>query len=72
MPAGGVSAIPVYPPYPYRAGHYATADSYDDLPPYADINPTVYSRRNFMLAQERNRYRYVPYIFNRSEAQCYQ
>jgi uncharacterized protein YraI len=65
-------AIPVYPRYPYRAGHYPTADSYNVLPPYADINPAFYSRRNFMLAQERNRYRYVPYIFHRSEAQRYQ
>jgi len=65
-------AIPVYPRYPYRAGHYPTADSYYVLPPYADINPAFYSRRNFMLAQERNRYRYVPYIFHRSEAQRYQ
>ena len=63
---------PVFPHYPYRAGHYPTADSYYVLPPYADINPAFYSRRNFMLAQERNRYRYVPYIFHRSEAQRYQ
>jgi len=71
-PPAASRQIPVHPPYPYRAGHYATAGSYYDPPPYADINPAVYSRRNFMLAQERNRYRYVPYIFNRSEAQRYQ
>ena len=30
-PAGGPPAIPVYPPYPYKAGHYPTADAYYDL-----------------------------------------
>jgi Bacterial SH3 domain len=66
-PAGGPPAIPVYPPYPYKAGHYPTADAYYDLPPYAEINPNFYSWRYFLMAQERNRYRYVPHIFHRYE-----
>ncbi|NTU64501.1 MAG: NADH-quinone oxidoreductase subunit H, partial [Chloroflexi bacterium] len=37
--AGWRSDVPVYPPYPYKAGHYPTADSYYDLPPYAAIKP---------------------------------
>ena len=61
--AGSRPAIPVYPPYPYKAGHYPTADSYYDLPPYAAINPGFYRWRYFLMAQERNRYRYVPHIF---------
>ena len=56
--------IPVYPPYPYRAGHYPKADWYYDLPPYAAIDPSFYRRRYFMMAQERDRYRYVPHIFH--------
>jgi hypothetical protein len=60
--AGSRPAIPVYPPYPYKAGHYPTADSYYDLPPSA-INPGFYRWRYFLMAQERNRYRYVPHIF---------
>jgi hypothetical protein len=62
-PAGGPPAIPVYPPYPYKAGHYPTADAYYDLPPYAATNPSFYRRRHFLTAQERNRYRYMPHIF---------
>jgi sporulation protein YlmC with PRC-barrel domain len=62
-PAGSPPAIPVFPPYPYKAGHYPTADDYYDLPPYAAINPSFYRWRFFMMAQERNRYRYMPYIF---------
>jgi hypothetical protein len=61
--AGGRSSIPVYPPYPYKAGHYPTVDSYYDLPPYAAIDPRFYRHRNFLVAQERNRYRYMPHIF---------
>ena len=57
--------IPVYPPYPYRAGHYPKADWYYDLPPYAAIDPRFYRKRYFMMAQERNRYRYMPHIFSR-------
>ena len=56
--------IPVYPPYPYRAGHYPKADWYYDLPPYVAIDPSFYRRRYFMMAQERDRYRYVPHIFH--------
>jgi hypothetical protein len=55
--------IPVYPPYAYRAGHYPTADSYYDLPPYAAISPRWYRKRYFLTLRERNRYRYVPHIF---------
>jgi hypothetical protein len=61
--SGWRSEVPVYPPYPYKAGHYPTADSYYDLPPYAAINPGFYRWRYFLMAQERNRYRYVPHIF---------
>lgn len=56
--------VPVYPPYPYRAGHYPKADWYYDLPPYAAIVPRFYRKRFFMMAQERNRYRYMPHIFS--------
>src|SRR6476660_8041434 len=62
-PASGPPAIPVFPPYPYKAGHYPTADDYYDVPPYAATNPSFYRWRHFLLAQERNRYRYMPYIF---------
>lgn len=55
--------IPVYPRYPYRAGYYPKADWYYDLPPYAAIIPPFYRKRYFMMAQERNRYRYMPHIF---------
>jgi len=57
-------AISVFPPYPYKAGHYPTADAYYDLPPYAAINPSFYRWRHLLMAQERNRYRYMPYIFH--------
>jgi peptidyl-prolyl cis-trans isomerase C len=62
-PASGPPAIPVFPPYPYKAGHYPTADAYYDLPPYAATNPSFYRWRHFLTAQERNRYRYMPHIF---------
>jgi sporulation protein YlmC with PRC-barrel domain len=62
-PASGPPAIPVFPPYPYKAGHYPTADAYYDLPPYAAIDPSFYRWRHFLMAQERNRYRYMPHIF---------
>jgi hypothetical protein len=61
--AGWRSEVPVYPSYPYKAGHYPTADSYYELPPYAAIKPGFYHWRYFMMAQERNRYRYMPHIF---------
>ena len=64
IPASGPPAIPVFPPYRYKAGHYPTADSYYDLPPYAAIDPSFYRWRHFLTAQERNRYRYMPYIFH--------
>ena len=70
--AGGYGAngeyIPVYPRYPYRAGHYPKADWYYDLPPYVAIDPSFYRRRYFMMAQERNRYRYIPHIFHGQSA----
>ena len=59
--ASGPPTNPVYPPYPYT-GHYPTADSYYDLPPYAAIKPGFYRWRYFMISQ-RNRYRYMPHIF---------
>ena len=63
-PAIGSPAIPVYPSFPYKAGHYPTADAYYDLPPYAAIDPSFYRWRHFLMAQERNRYRYMPHIFH--------
>ena len=50
-PASGPPAIPVYPPYPYKAGHYPTADAYYDLPPYAATNPSFYHWRYFLTAR---------------------
>jgi uncharacterized protein YraI len=61
-PAGG-DIVPIYPPYPYRSGYYPKADWYFDIPPYTAIEPSFYRRRYFMMAQERNRYRYMPHIF---------
>ncbi|MGH6864925.1 MAG: hypothetical protein ACREDO_01815 [Methyloceanibacter sp.] len=57
---------PIYPPYPYRAGHYPKADWYYEMPPYTAISPSFYRKRFFMMAQERNRYRYQPHIFSGS------
>jgi hypothetical protein len=54
---------PIFPPYPYRAGHYPKADWYHDMPPYVALKPSFYRKRYFMMAQERNRYRYMPHIF---------
>jgi hypothetical protein len=56
---------PVFPPYPYHSGHYPTADSYYDLPPYADISPSWWRWRYFLTLREGGRYRYVPYVFTR-------
>jgi hypothetical protein len=61
---------PIYPPYPYRAGHYPKLDWYDDMPPYTAISPSFYRKRFFMMSQERNRYRYQPHIF-RGNADAY-
>ncbi|MDX2317368.1 MAG: SH3 domain-containing protein [Hyphomicrobiaceae bacterium] len=58
---------PIYPAYPYRAGHYPKLDWYDDMPPYTAISPSFYRKRHFLLAQERNRYRYMPHIFRGSD-----
>lgn len=54
---------PIFPAYPYRAGHYPKADWYFDMPPYTAISPKFYRKRFLMMAQERDRYRYVPHIF---------
>jgi hypothetical protein len=59
---------PIYPPYPYRAGHYPKADWYYDMPPYVALKPSFYRKRYFMMARERNRYRYMPHIFSGSNA----
>jgi Bacterial SH3 domain len=59
---------PIFPPFPYRAGHYPKADWYYDMPPYTAISPSFYRKRFFMMAQERNRYRYMPHIFHGSGA----
>ena len=56
---------PVFPRYPYHSGHYPTADSYYDLPPYADISPSWWRWRYFLTLREGGRYRYVPYVFTR-------
>jgi hypothetical protein len=55
---------PIYPPYPYRSGYYAKADWYHDMPPYVALDPRFHRRRYFMMAQERDRYRYMPHIFH--------
>lgn len=67
--AGGTEAradelFPIYPPYPYRAGYYPKADWYYQMPPYVALKPSFHRRRYFMMAQERNRYRYMPHIFH--------
>lgn len=56
--------VPIFPPYPYRAGHYPRIESYYTLPPYTAVKPSFYRKRFFMMAQERNRYRYMPHIFS--------
>jgi hypothetical protein len=56
---------PLFPRYPYHAGHYPTADSYYELAPYADISPSWYRWRYFLTLREGGRYRYVPYVFTR-------
>ncbi len=58
---------PIYPAYPYRAGHYPKVDWYADMPPYTAISPSFYRKRHFMLAQERDRYRYMPHVFHGSD-----
>jgi len=60
---------PIYPPYPYRAGHYPKLDWYRHMPPYVAIHPSFYRKRHFMIAQERNRYRYMPHIFSGYESE---
>jgi hypothetical protein len=67
--AGGAEALAdelfaIYPPYPYRAGYYPKADWYYQMPPYVALKPSFYRKRYFMMAQERNRYRYMPHIFH--------
>ena len=61
--ADGSEIWPILPPYPYRSGYYPKADWYHDIPPYVAIEPSYYRKRYFMIAQERNRYRYMPHIF---------
>jgi len=61
--ADGSEVWPILPPYPYRSGYYPKADWYHDIPPYVAIEPSYYRKRYFMIAQERNRYRYIPHIF---------
>jgi hypothetical protein len=62
--ADGSEIWPILPPYPYRSGYYPKADWYHDIPPYVSIEPSFYRRHYFMIAQEHNRYRYVPHIFS--------
>lgn len=61
--APDVERWPIFPPYPYRAGYYPKADWYYKMPPYVALKPSFYRKRYFMMAQERNRYRYMPHIF---------
>jgi hypothetical protein len=61
--ADGSQLWPILPPYPYRSGYYPKADWYHDIPPYVAIEPSFYRRHYFMIAQEHDRYRYVPHIF---------
>jgi hypothetical protein len=56
--------FPIFPPYPYRSGYYPKADWYAQMPPYVAMKPSFYRKRYFMMAQERNRYRYMPHIFH--------
>ncbi|MEG6509282.1 SH3 domain-containing protein [Methyloligella sp. 2.7D] len=60
--------VVIDPRYPWHAGHYATADDYFDLPPYAAEPPHFYRRRFLLSPRERNRYRYRPHIFSPAEA----
>ena len=46
---------PIFPAYPYRAGHYPKADWYFDMPPYTAISPKFYRKRFLVMAQERDR-----------------
>jgi hypothetical protein len=69
--AQDAEAFPTYPRYPYRSGYYPKADWYYQLPPYAAIEPSFYRRRYFMMAQERDRYRYVPHIFRGYNSDSY-
>jgi uncharacterized protein YraI len=59
----GSLQFPNLPPYRYRSGYYPDADAYYSIPPYADIPPSFYRKRYFMMAQERNRWRYWPHRF---------
>jgi hypothetical protein len=69
--ADGSEIWPILPPYPYRSGYYPKADWYHDIPPYVAIEPSYYRKRYFMIAQERNRYRYMPHIFRGYSADDY-
>jgi hypothetical protein len=62
-PQAGPEVWPIY-----RAGHYPKADWYYGMPPYTAISPSFYHRRFFMMAQERDRYRYMPHVFRNSGA----
>ncbi|MBC8013723.1 MAG: hypothetical protein H7X74_06565 [Methyloceanibacter sp.] len=62
--AANGEVFPIYPPYPYRAGYYPKADWYYRMPPYVAMDPSFHRRRYFMMARERNRYRYMPHIFH--------
>jgi Bacterial SH3 domain len=64
MNGPGGEIWPIFPPYPYRSGYYPKADWYHDMPPYVALKPSFYRKRYFMMAQERNRYRYMPHIFH--------
>ena len=61
--ADGSQLWPILPPYPYRSGYYPKADWYHDIPPYVAIEPSFYRRRYFMIGQEHDRYRFMPYVF---------
>lgn len=63
-----VKYVQVDPAYPYRQGHYKSADAYFRYPPYTAERPGFYPRRFLLSPREHNRYRYRPHIFTAAEA----
>ena len=58
------TAIPVYPSFPYKRATTQRQTLITTCPPYAAIDPSFYRWRHLLMAQERNRYRYMPHIFH--------
>jgi hypothetical protein len=62
-PHGPARIWPIYRHIP--TGPVTTRNSTGTAtPPYVAIHPSFYRKRHFMIAQERNRYRYMPHIFS--------